>query len=107
MFCILINMAYFNSKFSNEESSLVLVNIFISAAQSIVTRFFWEQARILYRCHLPVGTPIVRAGVVAGGREYAIIGHYAGTTVYDVTDAPNIVNKGTVTGPGSFYNYQR
>ncbi|MGB3018021.1 MAG: choice-of-anchor B family protein [Ignavibacteria bacterium] len=45
-------------------------------------------------------------GYVAGGREYAIIGHYAGTTVYDVTDAPNIVNKGTVTGPGSFYNYR-
>ncbi|MBX7041995.1 MAG: choice-of-anchor B family protein [Ignavibacteria bacterium] len=45
-------------------------------------------------------------GYVAGGREYAIIGHYAGTTVYDITDAPNIVNKGTVPGPGSFYNYR-
>ncbi len=45
-------------------------------------------------------------GYVAGGREYAIIGHYAGTTVYDVTDAPNIVNKGTIPGPASFYNYR-
>lgn len=45
-------------------------------------------------------------GYVAGGKEYAIIGHYAGTTVYDVTDPANIINKGTVPGPGSFYNYR-
>lgn len=45
-------------------------------------------------------------GYVAGGREYAIIGHYAGTTVYDVTDPQNIINKGTISGPGSFYNYR-
>jgi len=40
------------------------------------------------------------------GREYAIIGHYAGTTFYDITDVNNIVNCGTVSGPGSFYNYR-
>lgn len=45
-------------------------------------------------------------GYVAGGREYAIIGHYAGTTVYDITNSSNIVNKGTIPGPGSFYNYR-
>ncbi|MBK8981601.1 MAG: choice-of-anchor B family protein [Ignavibacteria bacterium] len=45
-------------------------------------------------------------GYVAGGREYAIIGHYAGTTVYDVTNPSNITNKGTIPGPGSFYNYR-
>ncbi|MEO8666793.1 MAG: choice-of-anchor B family protein [Ignavibacteria bacterium] len=45
-------------------------------------------------------------GYVAGGREYAIIGHYAGTTVYDVTNPAAISNKGTVSGPGSFYNYR-
>jgi len=45
-------------------------------------------------------------GYVAGGREYAIIGHYAGTTVYDVTNPAIILNKGTIPGPGSFYNYR-
>ncbi|MEO6694778.1 MAG: choice-of-anchor B family protein [Ignavibacteria bacterium] len=45
-------------------------------------------------------------GYVSGGREYAIIGHYAGTTVYDVTNPSNILNKGTIAGPGSFYNYR-
>jgi choice-of-anchor B domain-containing protein len=41
------------------------------------------------------------------GREYAIIGHYAGTTVYDITDAPiAIPSKGTIAGPGSYYNYR-
>lgn len=45
-------------------------------------------------------------GYVAGGREYAIIGHYVGTTVYDITNTNNIMNKGTVPGPGSFYNYR-
>ncbi|MBK8549637.1 MAG: choice-of-anchor B family protein [Ignavibacteria bacterium] len=45
-------------------------------------------------------------GYVAGGREYAIIGHYGGTTVYDVTDPSAITNEGTIPGPGSFYNYR-
>ncbi len=45
-------------------------------------------------------------GYVAGGREYAIIGHYAGTTVYDVTNPSAIINKGTISGPGSLYNYR-
>ncbi|HMS65016.1 MAG TPA: choice-of-anchor B family protein, partial [Ignavibacteria bacterium] len=45
-------------------------------------------------------------GYVSGGREYAIIGHYAGTTVYDITNTNNIVNKGTIPGPGSTYNYR-
>ncbi|MEP7146145.1 MAG: choice-of-anchor B family protein [bacterium] len=45
-------------------------------------------------------------GYVAAGKEYAIIGHYAGTTVYDVTNPSNIINKGTISGPGSFYNYR-
>jgi choice-of-anchor B domain-containing protein len=40
------------------------------------------------------------------GREYAIIGHYEGTTVYDITNVNNITNKGTIPGPGSFYNYR-
>lgn len=40
------------------------------------------------------------------GREYAIIGHYLGTTFYDITDAPTIVNCGMVPGPSSFYNYR-
>ena len=40
------------------------------------------------------------------GREYAIIGHYAGTSFYDITDAPTIVECGMVPGPGSFYNYR-
>ncbi len=38
-------------------------------------------------------------GYVTDGREYAIIGHYAGTTVYDITNSPGIVNKGTIPGP--------
>ncbi len=45
-------------------------------------------------------------GYAAGGREYAIIGHYAGTTVYDVTNPSAITSKGTIPGPGSFYNYR-
>ncbi|MBS1552065.1 MAG: choice-of-anchor B family protein [Bacteroidetes bacterium] len=45
-------------------------------------------------------------GYVAGGREYAIIGHYAGTTVYDITNTSDIINKGTIPGPGSYYNYR-
>lgn len=41
------------------------------------------------------------------GREYAIIGHYAGTTFYDITDAPTTIrNCGTISGPPSFYNYR-
>ena len=45
-------------------------------------------------------------GYVSNGREYAIIGHYAGTTVYDITNSPSITNIGTVSGPSSFYNYR-
>src|SRR5580765_3635705 len=45
-------------------------------------------------------------GYAANGREYAIIGHYAGTTVYDITNSPAVVNKGTIAGPGSYYNYR-
>ena len=41
------------------------------------------------------------------GREYAILGHYAGTTFYDITDAPTTIrNCGTIAGPGSTYNYR-
>ncbi len=41
------------------------------------------------------------------GREYALLGHYAGTTFYDVTDAPTTIrNCGTVPGLGSTYNYR-
>ncbi|MBX7044795.1 MAG: choice-of-anchor B family protein [Ignavibacteria bacterium] len=41
------------------------------------------------------------------GREYAILGHYAGTTFYDITDAPTAIrNCGTVPGLGSQYNYR-
>ena len=45
-------------------------------------------------------------GYVSDGREYAIIGHYAGTTVYDITNSPTIINVGTISGPSSFYNYR-
>ena len=45
-------------------------------------------------------------GYVAVGREYAIIGHYGGTTVYDVTNPSVITNKGTIPGPSSYYNYR-
>ena len=39
-------------------------------------------------------------GYAANGREYAIIGHYAGTTVYDITNSPAVItNVGTVAGP--------
>lgn len=40
------------------------------------------------------------------GREYAILGYWNGTAVYDITDAPNIVECDTVAGPTSFYNYR-
>lgn len=41
------------------------------------------------------------------GREYAMLGHYAGTTFYDITDAPTTIrNCGTVPGLGSQYNYR-
>jgi choice-of-anchor B domain-containing protein len=41
------------------------------------------------------------------GREYAILGHYAGTTFYDITDAPTTIrNCGTIPGLGSQYNYR-
>lgn len=40
------------------------------------------------------------------GREYAIIGYSNGTAIYDITDAPNVVQCDTVPGPTSFYNYR-
>ncbi len=41
------------------------------------------------------------------GREYAILGHYAGTTFYDITDAPTTIrNCGMIAGLGSQYNYR-
>ena len=46
-------------------------------------------------------------GYTANGREYAIMGYYAGTVFYDITDAPsNIVEVGNIPGPSSFYNYR-
>lgn len=40
------------------------------------------------------------------GREYAIIGYWNGTAVYDITDPGNVVQCDTVPGPTSFYNYR-
>lgn len=40
------------------------------------------------------------------GREYAIIGYSVGTAIYDITDAPSIVQCDTVPGPVSYYNYR-
>ncbi len=40
------------------------------------------------------------------GREYAFLGYSKGTGIYDITDAPNIVECDTVAGPESYYNYR-
>ncbi|MGH2574546.1 MAG: choice-of-anchor B family protein, partial [Ignavibacteria bacterium] len=40
------------------------------------------------------------------GREYAIIGYWNGTAIYDITNAPNVVQCDTFPGPTSFYNYR-
>lgn len=40
------------------------------------------------------------------GREYAIIGYWNGTAIYDITDAPNVVQRDTIPGPTSYYNYR-
>jgi choice-of-anchor B domain-containing protein len=40
------------------------------------------------------------------GREYAILGYSVGTAIYDITNAPTIVQCDTVPGPTSFYNYR-
>jgi len=40
------------------------------------------------------------------GREYAIIGYWNGTAIYDITDPKNVVQCDTIPGPTSFYNYR-
>jgi len=40
------------------------------------------------------------------GREYAILGYWNGTAIYDITDAPNVVQRDTIPGPTSYYNYR-
>jgi choice-of-anchor B domain-containing protein len=40
------------------------------------------------------------------GREYCFIGYWNGTAVYDITNAPNVVQCDTIPGPTSFYNYR-
>jgi choice-of-anchor B domain-containing protein len=40
------------------------------------------------------------------GREYAFIGYSDGSAIYDITDAPNVVECDTVPGPESYYNYR-
>ncbi|HEY3249707.1 MAG TPA: choice-of-anchor B family protein [Ignavibacteria bacterium] len=40
------------------------------------------------------------------GREYAIIGYWNGTAIYDITNAPTVVQCDTVPGPTSYYNYR-
>ncbi len=40
------------------------------------------------------------------GREYAIIGYWNGTAIYDITDAPNVVEIDTLAGPTYYYNYR-
>ena len=40
------------------------------------------------------------------GREYAIMGYWNGTVIYDITNAPTVVQCDTIPGPTSFYNYR-
>jgi len=40
------------------------------------------------------------------GREYAILGYWNGTAIYDITDAPTVVQCDTIPGPTSYYNYR-
>ncbi|MCX7878198.1 MAG: choice-of-anchor B family protein [Ignavibacteria bacterium] len=40
------------------------------------------------------------------GKEYAIIGYWNGTAVYDITDSANIYQCDTIPGPTSFYGYR-
>jgi choice-of-anchor B domain-containing protein len=40
------------------------------------------------------------------GREYAIIGYWNGTAIYDITNAPAVVQCDTIAGPTSYYNYR-
>lgn len=40
------------------------------------------------------------------GREYAIIGYFNGTAIYDITNAPSVVQCDSIPGPTSFYNYR-
>ncbi|HAX49538.1 MAG TPA: choice-of-anchor B family protein [Ignavibacteria bacterium] len=40
------------------------------------------------------------------GREYAILGYWNGTAVYDITDGNNVVQCDTIPGPTSFYGYR-
>jgi choice-of-anchor B domain-containing protein len=39
-------------------------------------------------------------------KEYAVIGYWNGTAIYDITDGNNVVQCDTVPGPTSFYNYR-
>lgn len=39
-------------------------------------------------------------------REYAVIGYWNGTAIYDITDAGNVTQCDTVPGPTSYYNYR-
>lgn len=39
-------------------------------------------------------------------REYAVIGYWNGTAIYDITNTENVVQCDTVPGPTSFYNYR-
>ena len=40
------------------------------------------------------------------GREYAVIGYWNGTAVYDITNTGNVVQCDTVPGPTSYYGYR-
>ncbi len=40
------------------------------------------------------------------GREYAFIGYWNGTAVYDITDSSNVHQCDTIPGPTSYYNYR-
>ncbi|MEO8512485.1 MAG: choice-of-anchor B family protein [Ignavibacteria bacterium] len=40
------------------------------------------------------------------GREYAFIGYWNGTGIYDITNSNSVVQCDTVPGPTSFYNYR-
>ena len=39
-------------------------------------------------------------------KEFAVIGYWNGTAIYDITDGNNVVQCDTVPGPTSYYNYR-
>lgn len=89
-------------------SAFLLLNISISYTQAVMNMTLLGNKNE----HNAGGTP---AGwhysscwgwTAPNGREYAIIGYWNGTAVYDITNANNIVQCDTIPGPTSYYNYR-